>query len=356
MRVVVVRPEELGTAETDAWRSMQRVTPALGNPFLSPEFNVAAARFRPSARVAVLTDGQSIAGFFPFERGRFGGGAPICSWLTSCQGLIHAQDVDWDPRELLRGCRLAAWQFSSLVGSQRPFLHYQHTAVPLPVVDLGYGFAHYRAQLQAKSAKFCKELERKERKLAHEIGKVRFVADSADLSVLRALMGWKSEQYRRTGMTDRFGFPWVVDLLDALLDTRGDHVNGLLCALYAGDHLIAGQFGLRLGNLFVGWFTAYNPSFARYTPGLIQTIRLFEALADAGVEMIEMGIGPAVYKEILKSRDVFVAEGIVTRLSTLAVAHRARWALARCTTRIIGRYPRLYRATRPIRTVWRYSI
>ena len=350
MRVIVVRPEELGPAEIDTWRGMQHATTALGNPFLSPEFSIAAAQFRPTAQVAVLIDTHSVVGFFPFERCRLGGGAPICGWVTPCQGLVHAPDVDWDPKGLLQGCRLVGWQFNNLVASQRPFQHYQIATFPSPLIDLTDGFAHYYARLRAKSAKFCRELERKERKLSHEIGELRFVADATDVTVMRTLMAWKSEQYRRTGLTDRFRFPWVVGLLDALLATRGDHVSGLLCALYAGDQLVAGQFGLRSGKLFAGWFTAYNPRFANYSPGLIQTMRLVEELANAGVQMIDMGNRSAPYKEMLKTRDAFLAEGAVTLVSGLAVAHRARWALARQAAGFLYSHPGIYRATRPVRT------
>lgn len=353
MRVVVVRPEELGDAEIGTWRSMQRATTALGNPFLSPEFSLAAGRSRPTARVAVLMDGQSIAGFFPFERGRLGNGAPICGWLTPCQGLIHAPDVEWDCQELLQGCQLAAWQFSNLAAGQKPFLPYQDTAVLSPVIELINGFASYKAQLREKSPKFCKELERKERKLAHDVGSLRFVVGSCDPSVLGALMAWKSDQYRRTGMTDRFRFPWVISLVEALLATRGRHVSGLQCALYADGQLVASQFGLRSGGLFAGWFTAYNPRFAKYSPGLIQAIRLVEALADAGVQTIEMGNGTAPYKEMLKSRDSFVGEGIVTRASMLAAVLRTERTTTRWAARLLNNHPPLYRATRPLRSAYR---
>lgn len=353
MRVVVVRPEELGCAEIDTWRSMQRATPALGNPFLSPEFSLAAGRSRPTARVAVLMDGESIAGFFPFEKGRLGSGMPICGWVSPCQGLIHAPGVEWDCRELLRGCRLAAWQFTNLVADQRPFLPYQDAAVLSPVIELVNGFAYYKAQLRARSAKFCRELERKERKLAHDAGSLRFVADSPDPSVMRALIAWKSEQYRRTGLTDRFRFPWVTGLVETLLATRGHHVSGLQCALYADGQLVAGQFGLRSGSHFAGWFTAYNPRFARYTPGLIQAIRLVEALADAGVQIIELGNGAAAFKDSLKSRDGFVGEGIVTATSVLGAALRTRRATTRWAARLVEDHPDLYRATRPLRSAYR---
>jgi CelD/BcsL family acetyltransferase involved in cellulose biosynthesis len=351
--VIVVRPEELGPAEIDTWRWMQHATTALGNPFLSPDFTIAAAQFRPTAQVAVLIDTHSVVGFFPFERYRLGGGAPICGWLTPCQGLVHAPGVDWDPQGLLQGCRLVGWQFNNLIASQRPFQDYQVATFPSPLIDLTDGFAHYYARLRAKCTKSCRELERKERKLAHEIGELRFVADATDVTVMRTLMAWKSDQYRRTGLTDRFHFPWVVGLLDALLATRSDHISGLLCALYVGDQLVAGQFGLRSGKLFAGWFTAYNPRFAKYSPGLIQTMRLAEELADAGVQVIDMGNGSAPYKEMLKTRDAFLAEGMVTRVSGLAVAHRARWALARQATGFLNSHPVTYRATRPVRTALR---
>ncbi len=351
--MLVTRPDELGQAEIDAWRAMQGATAALGNPFLSPEFAIAAARFRPAARVAVLAGARSAKGFFPFERHRFGIGAPVCGWLSLGQGLIHAPGVEWDSQELLRGCGLAVWQFDHLVAGQQPFLPYQEATAPSPVIDLADGFAAYYARLRARAPQFCRELERKARKLARDAGELHFVADSRDPSVLRALMTWKSQQYHRTGLVDRFGLPWVTGLLETLLATRGDHLSGMLSGLYADGQLVAAQFGLRSGKLFAGWFTAYADRFGRYSPGLIQVLRLAEALAGAGVELIDMGKGPAAYKEKLKDCDNVVAEGIVTGRSALAAVHRARRASARWAGVTLSRHPRLYRATRPFRTARR---
>ena len=236
---------------------MQQATPSLANPFLSPEFAMAVGRFRPGARIAVLTEGQSIIGFFPFERRRLGRGVPICGWLTACQGVIHAPGAEWDPRELLRGCRISAWQFDNLIVDQKSFEAYHSAIVPSPIIDLSGGFEDYYTKIRVKSPRFCTELARRTRKLEREFGELRVVADSGDTSVLRMLMAWKSKQYQQTDCVDRFAQPWLVELLDILLATRSAQLNGLLSALYAGDQLVAAQFGLRTATLLVGWFTGY---------------------------------------------------------------------------------------------------
>ena len=76
MKITVVRPDELGPGDLERWRELQRATPSLQNPFLSPEFTLAVGRARETVRVALLEDGQKIVGFLPYERrGRFVGTA-----------------------------------------------------------------------------------------------------------------------------------------------------------------------------------------------------------------------------------------------------------------------------------------
>ena len=171
------------------------------------------------------------------------------------------------------------------------------------------------------------------------------VADSGDIDVLRTLMAWKSEQYRRTSHVDRFEEPWFAALLEALHATRGGHVSGLLSVLYAGDEPVAAQFGLRTGNLLVGWFTAHNPRFRKYSPGLIHLKQLAKELSATGIQAIDMGGGAKnYYKETLKTHDIFVAQGIVTGRSVLGTAHRAHNASIRWAARTVHQRPNLYRA------------
>jgi hypothetical protein len=65
------------SADIDSWRSMQSSSPEFANPFLSPQFAVIVGELRPNTRVAVLSEGSSVVGFFPFERHRSGAGEPV---------------------------------------------------------------------------------------------------------------------------------------------------------------------------------------------------------------------------------------------------------------------------------------
>ena len=344
MGISVVRPSELGPTEITVWHGMQGGTPTLASPFLSPDFTIAVGRLRPGARVAVLTEGQDITGFFPFERRRLNVGVPIAAGLTDCQGLVHAPGADWDARALLRACGISAWQFDHLVTGQKPFEPYQAALAPSPVVDLSRGFAAYHASLRAAAPYFCREMARKARKLGREVGELCLVTDSRDVSVLRMLMGWKSDQYRRTGRLDRFSQPWVIELLDSLLATRTSGLSGMLSMLYAGDVPVAGNFGLGSGPILAGWIAAYDTRFARFSPGLLHHLRLAEESAAAGVQLIDLGKGVKQYKETLKSRDQFVAEGIVTGRSPLGAAHWARRAPQAWVIRQIRAHPPLFHA------------
>ena len=351
MRVHVSRPDELGTAEVAAWHSLQRATPSVAGPFLSPEFTIAAGRFRPGVRVAILTDGPSIIGFFPFERRRLAVGVPICGLPgTFCQGLIHTPQAEWDARELLRGCRLSAWQFDHLIADQRPFARYQTATEPLPAIDLRSGYQSYYAKLQANSPRFCKEIARKMRKLAHDAGELHHVADSRDTSLLRTLMAWKSEQCRRKGWIYPFGQPWASGLLDTLLAARGNHFRGLLSARYAGDQPVAAQFGLRSGNLLTGWFTAYHPDFASILRVSSSSCNWQRPFRRPVVQVVECGEGTETFKQKMKSYEYSTAQGIVTCGSVSGAAYRARYT---CNTKWVGqavhKHSRLRHATRRLR-------
>lgn len=326
MKATVVRPSELGVAELDRWRGIQRGNPTLRNPFLSPDFSLAIDRARPTARVAVLEDGGQIVGFFPHElRGRCIGKA-IGSGISDCQGFIHTADLDWDAMQLVRECRLPVWEFDHLIAGQHPFSAYHFALHASPIMNLINGFPAYVAERQQMS-KIIKDSAGSLRKLGREIGEPRVEFEMSDPATLELLMKWKSEQYQRTGATDRFARRWIVQVVTELLDTRTPECTGTLSVLYAADRPVAAHFGIRSEAVLSWMFPAYDVQLSRYSPGVGLLLQVAEIGATRGLHYIDLGRGREAYKGRLKSGDMTVAEGMVAPSRAVAVARRGYEAL-----------------------------
>jgi CelD/BcsL family acetyltransferase involved in cellulose biosynthesis len=355
MDIDVLHPSALTEVELTRWRGLQQVTPSLASPFLSPEFTMAVGRLRPSARVAVLSEDGQIVGFLPFERRWAGYGIPIAASLTDCQALIDVPGTHWDAQQLLRACKLAVFEFNHLVDGQKPFEPYQVLRKPCPIMDLSAGIEAYLAQLRCNSPGFVRELSYKQRRLARDVGELRFVYQSGDLQVLRTVIGWKSAQYRRTGRQDRFATPWIARLVEHLFSIRTEDFSGLLSMLYAGEEPVAGHFGLYANGELAGWFPAFDLRFAKYSPGLLHHLHLAQAAADAGVAQINMGQGSKTmaYKDRLASRELVLAEGRVVGRSPAAAWHWARKTPARQLRHMVTESPTLRKAAD--RTFRRYG-
>ncbi|MFC4060497.1 GNAT family N-acetyltransferase [Planomonospora corallina] len=339
-----MRPGELGESEITRWREIQKSSPSLDNAFLSVDFTLAMGRLRDQVRVAVIEDGGTIAGFFPFERHGFGVGRPLGGFLVTCHGLISIPELKIEARELLRACRLSVIDFDYLVAGQPTFAPYETDVRPAPLMDLSSGFDAYVEQVRAASPKNYKTVRYKERKLGREHGEVRFEWASPDPAGLHTLLRWKSDQYQRTGRVDRFAQPWIVRLVEEMHACRSDDFAGVLTMVYAGDTPVAGHFGLRTAQNLVGWFPAYDPAYAPYSPGIMHHLFLAEHAAAAGLSQVDMGKGDREYKDWLRTGVMMVAEARVARPSpTAAVQWLGRVPLSRLRTTVVDD-PRLFRA------------
>jgi CelD/BcsL family acetyltransferase involved in cellulose biosynthesis len=347
VRFEIARPGDLGPAELARWRALQGDGAVLANPFMSPEFTLAVGLVRENARVAVLTDGTGIAGFFPYERHALGIGRPIGAGLTDCQGLIGPSGLEFDVRALLRACKLSVWEFDHLLAEQSAFVPYHAETRIEPVMDLGEGFAAYAESARRRAPKTIKTIRYKERKLGRDAGEVTYTFSERDPAELRRLMAWKSGQYRRTGRTDRFAESWIVSLVEYLHETG----TGVLSVLRAGDRPVSAHLGLRTGTVMAGWFPAYDLEFAKYSPGMIGHLRMAEAAASAGVTQIAMGRGGREYKDWLRNGEFPIAEGRAARASAAAGLHWVKDAPVRRARSAVLAHPRLYaRADRVLKT------
>jgi CelD/BcsL family acetyltransferase involved in cellulose biosynthesis len=324
MNVSVVRPHELGPSEVEAWRAMQRSTPDLMNPFLSPGFTLAAARIRPDTRVAVLQDGPRIVGFFPFERTRLRIARPVAPGISDRQGIVHVPGVDADPVELLDKCNVDVWEFDHLLGSQIPLGPPLMTRRDSPIIDVSHGYKAYAQQQRLRSKRTFRFTEYKQRKLGRDLGPLRLEFDAHDPHAMDLLLKWKSAQYRRTGRHDRFAIGWIRRLVWDLFEQDQCGCDGTLTVLYVAERVAAVHFGLTSDKSLSCWFPSYDPSLGAYSPGLVLFLMMAEAAARAGLHHLDLGKGDEAYKQSLKTGDLTVGEGAVYRPSVAAVVHGVR--------------------------------
>ncbi|MBT2508252.1 GNAT family N-acetyltransferase [Streptomyces sp. ISL-98] len=347
MDIHVHRPGELSAADRASWTAMQSKahlhgSPELANPFLSPEFALAIGRYRRGVRIAVVREDGEPAAFFPHQRSATGVGRAIGLGVSDSQGLVHRPGFEWDARELLRACGLAVWEFDHLAQGQGPFEAGATGSFASPVIDTQDGYEAYLAYLRKNSPKFLKTTLAKERKLIRTVGELTYVHDERDPEALRTLMRWKSAQYRRTGRSDRFTQSWIIGLVDHLFHTRTESFSGLLSVLYADGRPIAAHFGPRTERIISCWFPAYDPAFAKFSPGLLMHLRIAEAAAADGTAYIDLGRGQKQYKDSLKTREIMVSEGWVMRRHPVALGQWARRAPVRALRNTVVERPELF--------------
>lgn len=346
MQVSVARAVDLSAAQLDLWRQMVTAGEHLSSPFLAPEYVLALANGKADPRVGVIEDGPEIVGFFPFEvRGEARGVAPGTR-MTDATGVVHRPGFGWDARELIAACGLRYWEMTDLIEEQIPPTARFVVREGSPVIDFAAGYHAYLDELRSRSKQTVQSIQRKQRKLAREVGELRFEVACSDRTVLRTLLRWKSDQYRATGEWDRFADPTNTALAHALLDTDGPTCAGTLSVLWAGDRPAAAHLGVRSSSTLAWWIPAYDPELARYSPGLQLLLMTVEAAADAGLRRVNLGSGQQSYKDAMKTGELVVARGLLDDGSPPAVLRRLRRAPRHFLRPLLAGHPRLSGAAR----------
>lgn len=324
MNITVIGASQLDASLQAAWRDLQAGNASLQSPCFAPEFTLAVAEVRDDVRIAVLEQEGRISGFFPHQA-RWGIGLPVGGRLSDHHGVVCASGARWNWLQLLRAARLSSWRFDHLPREQAAQVA-RSTPALSPVMDLSRGFAAYLAGRRACGIRRLGEIERKGRKLAREVGPLRFEAHTTDQRVLETVLRLKSRQCRRTGVPDFFAQAWARALAQRIAATQTPHFSGCLSALYAGDTLVAAHLGMRSPGVWHWWFPVYEQALAPYSPGGLLLLNVAQAAAAQGHAMLDLGKGEDPYKHSFADASLPLAEGWVHRpaLSTAWLATRGK--------------------------------
>lgn len=291
------RLSELPEARIRAWRALADAHPAYGSPLLRPAFARMIAEGRRDAEVAVYRrDGRDI-GFFPFHRrpGRFA--RPIGGPFSDLHGPVLAYDAGITADELLRGAGLKTYAYRGLVDPFGVFSGGRENREGSYRIVLSDTPSAYLEDRRAAHAKSFKNYRRLESKLEREHGELALIADDMSLDHFEALLGFKREQYRRTGVHDVLANPDNAGILRRAFAVRDGTFSGLMLTLTLNGAPISGHFGVREGDSFHPWVAAYDAAYAAYSPGILMMRRAIAAMPQLGLTHYELGTGHDHYKK-----------------------------------------------------------
>jgi CelD/BcsL family acetyltransferase involved in cellulose biosynthesis len=340
---------ELTPSHWARWADLQRQHPSLQSAFYSPDFTELVATVRDDVEVAVMCDGDQVEGFFPFLRTQNNTARPVAGGLTELQGPICRRGLAWDPSALMRMCHLRAWYFDHLPACHPSIDAHTWGNVCSPYIDLADGFVPYQSQVHQRG-RTIEQIHRKARKLAREVGPLRFDLHTSDERVFTVLLQWKNEQFRRTGGLEVLSLPWVSALLERIRSYSSNRMQGVVSALWAGDQLAAVHLGLRFRHVLHLWFPTYNRALEHHSPGLIMLLRLAEHAAADGVTRIDLGTGEERYKQQFRSGETpLLVGGVDLRIGRASL--RRNWYALREWVR---RNPYREQLEIPLNTTRRY--
>ena len=322
MKVTVIKAERLAPDLQEIWSNIQQSDASLASPYFRPEFTAAVSAVRNDVYVAVLQDASEVVGFFPFQRNHAGVGQPVGAWLTDFHGLVAKAGVKVEAQELLRQCGMVIWDFDHLLDQQDIFCGFHRRVAESKYMDLSMGYEGYCRHRREAGSEQIKKLGTLRRKFEKEFGPLRFELHSSDSAALHTLVKWKRRQYAETGLCDIFLYAWTNRLLEQILKAQGKAFSGVLSLLYADGELAAAHFGMRSQTVWHYWFPAYDPKFAKYSPGLALLLSMAERAPMIGIERIDLGKGDDLYKQRLGSGGIAVAEGSIELPSAALMARR----------------------------------
>ncbi len=343
MRASVWRPDELGDGERRRWSCFQRGSLELQHPCLSHAFARAVATVSDRARVAVFEDAGATVGFLAYEQVSRGLAVPIGRATNIRQAFVHDPQLEWDWSDVLQAAGLDVLQFGDLVGSQRAGRRTLDTAAS-PVISTRDGWDAYFASVRRH--RHVKTTLYKERRMRREFDDVTVDAGAGDAADLDALGEWKSRQYRRSGWPDLFARRWVPELLEVIAAFEGDGLCAVGTSLRVDGRVVATDLSLASATVFAGWFAAYDPEYARCSPGAVRTMHTLRHAFERGVSMIDLHRGDEAYKHTLQTGDVDVAAGYVSLPSVRTFGYRIRHTPASSARSYVLRHPRVRQVVR----------
>jgi CelD/BcsL family acetyltransferase involved in cellulose biosynthesis len=319
MKVSLIAAKDLDASLVAKWNAIQSTDETLRSPYYRPEFTQLVAKCGQNVKVAILESDGAVRGFFPHHLTSWGRLVPVAGMLNDYHGIVGEASLEVEAGALLKACGAYYFRFNHMPMTQNAFLPYVRFSQVSPVMELRGGWDAYVKKLSVVQNKMTPgivtSVKKSSNRIERDLGPLRFEMHESSTVVLETLMRLKTEQRARTvGLSDDpFAIPWVRKMMFTGLASATSDFGCTLCALYAGDTMVACHLGLRSRSTLHGWFSIYDPVHAYYQPALILFLKIAQSGFADGIEIFDMGRGTQDYKMRFCTNSVPLGEGVVAR-------------------------------------------
>ena len=305
-RLEIIRPRDLTAEDERLWNSFVAQRPDLAGPYFDVRYIKAIGCDVPRGGIARFYDCERIVGYFPFQI-RLGVLQPMGAPLSDYHGIISEPGVlpDFDLLLTVKGVKRL--EFQGWVGPMAE----KASTVPLRrrVADTSQGFAKWWATQNAEHHKFFKNIGRCQRNVVKDFGGFEFTWEKVTPELLGHVLDLKRLQYRKSGMHDVFNCGWTRTLLENLA-RYDDDAYGLRAGVFRHEgRLVAAEISLMGKDEVHLWFPAYDPTYYRYSVGILLTVAILEYVSTLGITRFDFGTGGEDYKSPLTIEAGDCAEG-----------------------------------------------
>lgn len=335
LRFEVKTASAVSPAEIAAWAEVLAESSLAPSPYQTPDFFLAVARVRASARVLIGYQSGAPVLFFPFHRGGATGllglghviGGPVCD----VHGVIARPGLAVEPEVLMAAARLNLLSLKHVPAADPVFRRLAQAGQPrhaCHLMDLSHGFAVYEQERAPFAKSAFKAIRTRLAKAEALHGTVGLEFWDQSPGSFAALQTWKRQQFTATGQINVLDVPWVAALVRDLM-ARKTGLRAQVSSLSFGGRLVAVHLGLRTDTALHYWFPAYDPAVQEFSPGNLLLYRMAQSAAAEGVRQINLGAGDYRYKIEFANCSLPMVSGMV-----LGAAWPA--TLAKSGQRLIG--------------------
>ncbi|GBF56352.1 hypothetical protein PbB2_00007 [Candidatus Phycosocius bacilliformis] len=312
MKVTTISAESLTHEQIACWVGLQAETKAYGSPLVGPYFAQLVHRHRGDVTIAIASEAGADVAFLAYHRAGRGDLCRPVGWpFGDYQAIVCHPSYRLNVETFLQGAGINRLRVTGLMDPTGLIEPNVLTPALGFRIHLAGGGEATMERLRQANPKWAKNLRRLANKLNRELGPVRLVLEDRDPANLDQILKLKVNQYHDSGMTNVLRPAWVRGMMQDLINQPSRDFGGCLITMFAGDYLVAGQFGVRQGSWFHPWIASTCPKVHAYSPGIVflgQMLRNSDAI---GLETIDLAQGHSHYKSQFARHPITVFAGEV---------------------------------------------